>query len=97
MPVHIQIIERRITAPSGEQARRQEQAEKLNNLGLIDLAQGQVATEATAGFEVTVNGTAVPVLASHYEVLPGEGGPSVLLRFTADANYFNAGRLEAGR
>lgn len=83
--VAVEITERRVPAPPEVQQQRADVAHRLDQLGQINEAEGTVATDVSAGYELRING--VPVLAPvvGYEVVAGEHGPMVMVTIPADS------------
>lgn len=87
MSTRIELRERRV--PADEVARRRERAvEHLDGLGMIDASEGQMAPGhpdgQLVGYDLTVNGVALPVLVSAYEVVATETGPAVTVTIPAN-------------
>jgi hypothetical protein len=67
-------------------AKRRNVVGRLGNLGLVDTTGGTVAEpvdDDLIGYEITVNGQALPVAISGYEVVATAGGPAVTVTIPA--------------
>lgn len=84
--VKVEIAPRTVSADEHTRAQRAGVVEKLNNLGLVaNPAAGEVGDDVTAGFTVTVNGSAVQVDGYAIESAPQGGRALVSLLVAADA------------
>ncbi|MEU3452182.1 hypothetical protein ABZ671_00865 [Micromonospora sp. NPDC006766] len=76
------ITERRASAPPQVQQDRAEAVHRLDRLGMIDAAQGHTPDSVVVGYDLTIAGMTLPVLA--YEVASTELGPQLTVTMAVD-------------
>lgn len=88
MSVIVEITEQRVP-PEAVAQRRDRAITNLDNLGLIDASQVQSAEVdprgVVVGYALKVNGIALPVAVSAYEVVATDRGPAVVVTLPASS------------
>lgn len=95
MSVIVEITEQRVP-PEGVARRRESAVANLDGLGMIDASQGEPAEVdprgTLIGYAIKVNGIALPVAVSAYEVVATEQGPAVMLTLPASSVTIGSGK-----